>query len=271
MRRSDPKVVLEPASCAAVVFDMDGVLTDTARVHAAAWKQTFDEYLESRAQAGGERARKFDDDEDYRRYVDGKPRYDGVRSFLASRGIELDEGDPGDPPDRQTVCGLGNRKNRLFLERLREHGAERFEDAVELIRRLGEAGIRTGAISASRNAKEVLEAAGMSGLLEARVDGAVADEVGLAGKPAPDTLLEAARRLGAAPRRCAIVEDAEAGVEAGRAAGFGWVIGIARDGGGGGLEASGATVVVRDLSEVGVESGGGTSAAPPSAKQTGRT
>ena len=220
---------IDPDECDAVIFDMDGVLTDTARVHASAWKQMFDEYLR---RASGDDFEPFDIETDYKRHVDGKPRYEGVRSFLASRGLELPEGEPQDPPDRETVCGLGNRKNELFLERLRQQGAERFEDAADLVRRLCRAGVRVAVFSASRNAPLVLEQAGIRDLFQVRVDGVVAAEAGLQGKPAPDVLLEAARRLGVDPRRCAIVEDARAGVEAGRKGGFGRVIGVARKDGG---------------------------------------
>lgn len=243
---SDP-VTLDPDECDAVIFDMDGVLTDTARVHADAWKQMFDEYLR---RSCGEDFEPFDIESDYRRHVDGKPRDEGVRSFLASRGIDLPEGEPQDPPDRETVCGLGNRKNELFLERLRQRGAERFEDALDLVRRLRSAGVRVAVFSASRNARHVLEEAGIHDLFQVRVDGVVAAEAGLQGKPAPDVLLEAARRLGVEPRRCAIVEDAQAGIEAGRKGGFGRVIGVARKREGKLLEAAGAHEVLRDLSQV---------------------
>jgi len=248
-------LTIDPDDCDAVVFDMDGVLTDTARVHAAAWKDTFDAYLRARAEAHGERFEPFDLERDYPRHVDGKARYDGVRSFLASRGIEIAAGEPSDAPDRETVCGLGNRKNERFLARLRERGAAPFADGVELVSRLRAAGIRTAVISASRNAREVLERAGIAERFETRIDGVVAAERGLEGKPAPAVLLEAARRLGAEPPRCAIVEDASAGVEAGRRGGFGWVIGVARRGGAERLMEAGADVVVRDLSEIAVEPG----------------
>jgi alpha,alpha-trehalase len=247
-----PKLTLTPAECRAVVFDMDGVITDTARVHARAWKEMFDAFLRQRAARSGEPFRPFDSETDYRRYVDGKPRYDGVRSFLVSRGIVLPEGTPADAPDRETVCGLGNRKNALVRERLRAEGAARFDDAVDLIRRLHGVGIRTAVISASRNAREVLAQARVDTLFEARIDGIVAAELGLAGKPAPDVFLEAARRLDARPEEAAIVEDALAGVEAGRAGGFRWVIGVARSRQGDALRRAGADIVVSDLSEIAV-------------------
>lgn len=248
----EARITIDPAACDAVIFDMDGVLTTTARVHARAWKAMFDEYLEARARAGEGEQRPFDLEEDYERHVDGRPRYDGVRSFLASRGIELEEGSPDDPPGRETVCGLGNRKNERFLESLREDGAQRFVDAVELVRELREAGVRTAVISASRNAGEVLAEAGIADLFQTRVDGVVAAEERLEGKPAPDVFLEAARQLGASPARCAVVEDALAGVQAARRGGFAWVIGVARRGGAEDLAAAGADAVVHDLSEVAV-------------------
>ena len=226
----DASPALDASVCDAVVFDMDGVLTDTARLHARAWKQTFDAYLESRAGAGGAAPESFDIEGDYREHVDGRPRYEGVHCFLESRGIELERGDPSDDPDRETVCGLGNRKNQRFLALLRERGAERFDDAVALVRRLRDAGIQTAVISASRNARQVLERVDLAGLFAVRVDGVASAGAELEGRPAPDVFLEAARRLGAPPERCAVIDDAVAGVEAGRRGGFGWVIGVARDG-----------------------------------------
>ncbi len=239
----------------AVIFDMDGVITDTASVHAAAWKRLFDAHLWERSERTGESFVPFDADEDYRRYVDGKPRYDGVRSFLASRGIELPEGDPGDPPDRETVCGLGNRKNELFLENLREHGAEPYPSTVRLLHELSGRGVKTAAISASKNMSEVLEAAGVADLFPVRVDGVVAAELGLPGKPDPAVFVEAARRLGIDPSRAAVVEDALSGVEAGRRGGFALVIGVDRTGDSDGLRAAGADVVVGDLGELELEPG----------------
>ncbi len=247
------RLVLDPSECDAVIFDLDGVITDTASVHASAWKQLFDQYLLQRAEREGGEFRPFDIGDDYKRYVDGKPRYDGVRSFLESRGIELEEGSPEDEPDRESICGLGNRKNERFLERLREEGVKRFEDAVRFIGRLHEAGIRTAVISASKNARHVLEKAGVMDLFEARVDGAVAVREGLKGKPAPDVFFEAARLLGVVRERAAIAEDAIAGVEAGHAGAFRWVIGVARSGSGEQLRRAGANVVVSDFSEIDVK------------------
>ncbi|HEX6231033.1 MAG TPA: trehalose-phosphatase [Actinomycetota bacterium] len=234
----------------AVVFDTDGVITDTASVHAAAWKRLFDEYLRERAERAGEPFEPFDADEDYRRYVDGKPRYDGVRSFLESRGVHLPQGEPTDPPERETVCGLGNRKNGYFLDHLREHGAEPYPSTVELVRELRARGVETAAISASRNMSEVLEAAGVGDLFPVRVDGVVAEELGLRGKPDPAVFVEAARRLGVHPSRTAVVEDALSGVEAGKRGGFALVIGVDRTGHADALRAAGADVVVADLEEL---------------------
>ncbi|HYT78585.1 MAG TPA: trehalose-phosphatase [Actinomycetota bacterium] len=234
----------------AVIFDMDGVVTDTATVHAAAWKRLFDEYLEERGNREGKPWEPFDADTDYRRYVDGRPRYDGVRSFLQSRGITLPEGDPSDSADRETVCGLGNRKDEYFLEQVNRGGVRAFPTTVALVRELDELGIRTAVVSASRNMERVLTAAGVIDLFEVRVSGADADQLQLPGKPHPAIFLEAARRLKLEPTRAAVVEDALAGVEAGRRGGFGLVIGVDRAGYGSALVDAGADVVVSDLGEV---------------------
>ena len=234
----------------AVVFDMDGVVTQTATVHAAAWKALFDAFLEERAQRSGEPFRPFDLEADYLPYVDGKARYDGVRDFLASRGITLPWGDPADPPDAETVCGLGNRKNDYFLRVVAEKGVQPFATTVALIGRLHEAGVRTAIISASKNASAILDAAGVRDLFAAQVDGTVAERLGLPGKPDPAVFVEAARRLGIAPPRAVVVEDAEAGVEAGHRGGFGLVVGVDRAGHAAALREHGADVVVKDLGEV---------------------
>jgi beta-phosphoglucomutase family hydrolase len=239
-----PAAAIDRNDVDAVVFDMDGVVTDTASVHARAWKQLFDEVLKRHGQPP------FDAGRDYRRYVDGKPRSAGVRDFLASRGIALPEGEPDDAPGRQTIAGLGNRKNEYFLRELREHGAKAYSTTVDLVRRLGENGIGTAIISASRNMDEVLAAAGLSDLFRVRVDGNEAARLGLPGKPDPAVFLEAASRLRAEPGRTAVVEDAIAGVEAGRRGGFRQVIGVDRTGDADGLKQAGATAVVADLGEV---------------------
>ncbi|WP_051152805.1 trehalose-phosphatase [Nocardia niigatensis] len=238
----------------AVIFDMDGVVTDSARVHAAAWKEMFDEFLAHRAPAPGENLSPFTD-EDYQRWVDGEPRYRGVADFLAARGISLPAGDPADSEDAGTVCALGNHKDRLFLERLARDGVPAFDSTVALVRRLQTAGIGVAVFSASRNCADVLSAAGIGDLFTVRVDGIVAAELGLAGKPDPAMLLEAARRLGAEPERTVVVEDAEAGVAAGRAGGFGLVIGVDRGGHGDRLAERGADVVVADLDRVRLRNG----------------
>ena len=183
----------------AVIFDMDGVVTRTAHVHAAAWKKMFDDYLEKRAQNNGEDYRPFSLEKDYTRYVDGKPRYDGVRDFLRSRGIELTEGSSEDSPDRETIRGLGNRKNSYFQQELEEKGAQRYDTTADLIGQLRKAGIKTAIISASTNARAVLAAANATDLFDVRVDGLDAEELGIPGKPAADVFLAAARKLGVTP------------------------------------------------------------------------
>jgi alpha,alpha-trehalase len=232
----------------AVIFDLDGVITDTASVHAAAWKRMFDRFLAERA-GRGEESRPFSQ-QDYLRYVDGKPRYDGVSSFLDSRGISLPRGEPSDPPSAGTVCGLGNRKDALFAEVLRQDGVAAFPSSVKLLRLLRESGFRTAIISASRNCAQVLRAAGASELFDAKVDGIDAEGMGLNGKPDPAVFLAAAERLGVEPGRAAVVEDALAGVEAGRRGSFGLVIGVDRAGQAQALREHGADVVVGDLAEV---------------------
>ncbi len=250
---SEPKVVIRARDVDAVVFDMDGVVTQTASLHGAAWTQLFNAYFEERGRRTGERFAAFTE-ADYLHYVDGKPRYDGVRDTLASRGIELPWGDPGDAPDAETVCGLGNRKNVHFVAAIEERGAQVFEGTIEFIRQLTGAGIRVAIISASKNATMILDSAGVRDLFETQVDGVVAAEMGLAGKPDPAVFLEAARRLGVGPERAVVVEDAVAGVQAGRAGGFALVIGIDRGGNAEGLAANGADVVVNDLAEATVTS-----------------
>ena len=250
-----PEVVLSRSRFDAVLFDMDGVITRTAGVHATAWQRMFDAFLEERAARTGEPFVPFDPDAEYRRYVDGKPRFDGVASFLASRGISLPRGDPDDPPGAETVCGLGNRKNVFFREHLAQNGAEVYQHAVDLVRRLRAAAIKTAVFSASKNCEAVLRAAGVLDLFDARVDGVDAERLGLAGKPAPDMLLEAARRLGATPGRTAVFEDAVAGVQAGRAGGFALVAGVNHTGHPGTLLEHGAGVEVDDLGLVIVTDG----------------
>jgi len=245
----------------AVIFDLDGVITRTARVHARAWKRVFDEYLARRNAASGDALAPFDERADYLEYVDGKPRYDGVRDFLASRGIVLPEGDPGDPPGAETVCGIGNRKNERFNELLRSEGAEVYEHGVELVRRVRRAGLRTAIVSSSKNCVPVLESVGALELFDAKVDGHDSEARGLAGKPSPDIFLAAVEALQTEPGRAVVVEDARAGVEAGRNGGFDLVIGVDRGGQGEALLAHGADVVVTDLALVEVAAAGTTTTA----------
>ena len=233
----------------AAIFDMDGVVTDTARVHLAAWKRLFDDWLRARAERTGAPFAEFTE-QDYRCFVDGKRREDGVAAFLAARGIPLPWGTEDDPPDRDTVVGLGRRKNGYVLDRIAQDGVRAYDSTVRLVRDLAGAGIGVAVISASRNAGAVLEAAGLGGLFPVRVDGTVAAQLGLAGKPDPAIFVEAARRLGATPDRAVVVEDAVAGVEAGRRGGFRLVVGVDRTGHPEGLRAAGADVVVADLAEV---------------------
>ena len=235
----------------AVLLDMDGVLTDTARVHASAWKRMFDEFLRARAaRGGGESFVPFDIETDYKHHVDGKPRYDGVRDFLRARGIMLPEGGPEDPPQAQTVHGLGNRKDQLVNEVIASEGVRVFPGSVAVLERLRGAGIKTAVVTSSQNRARVLEVAGLSSLFDAAVDGHTIVERGLAGKPAPDMFLEAARVLGVAPARAVVIEDAISGVEAGARGGFGLVIGVARHGNARELAAHGAQQVVSELGEL---------------------
>lgn len=234
----------------AVLFDLDGVLTSTARVHSVCWKKMFDEFLRQRAADTGEAFVPFDPDGDYKRYVDGKPRYDGVRSFLESRGIELPDGDPDDPPSALSACGLGNRKDRLFNEVLKAEGAETYDGTIRWVRALRDRGIRTAVVSSSKNCKSIMEAAAIEDLFDARMDGEIAQRLRIPGKPAPDTYLRAAEELGVRPERAVVVEDALSGVEAGRRGGFGLVIGVDRHGDAEALREHGADIVVTDLAEM---------------------
>lgn len=234
----------------AVLFDLDGVITDTAAVHARAWKTMFDEFLRERASQRDEAFDPFTIDGDYKRYVDGKPRYDGVRSFLQSRSIDLPEGTPDDGPRQPTVCGLGNRKNELVNRLLEDEGVAVYDGSVRLIHRLRDRGIRLAVVSSSRNCVAVLRNAGLLELFDARVDGVVAAERELPGKPAPDTFLSAAAELDTSADRAVVVEDAISGVQAGRDGGFGLVVGVDRDGDAAALRDNGADIVVNDLSEL---------------------
>jgi trehalose 6-phosphate phosphatase len=240
----------------AVILDLDGVLTRTATQHARAWKEMFDEFMARRPEREGEDHRPFDIETDYLRFVDGKPRFDGVRSFLESRGIDLPEGGEDDGPDRETVRGLGMCKNEIFLALLEKEPVETFDDAVEQLRRWREQGLGTALITSSRNGRRVLAAAGLEDEFDVIVDGTDAERLGIRGKPAPDIFLHAAAELGVEPGRAIVVEDALSGVEAGRAGDFGLVVGVARNGQEG-LREAGADAVVRDLREVDAQTVGG--------------
>jgi len=245
-----------PPAIGACLFDLDGVLTQTAKVHAAAWKQTFDEFLRERGERAERAGREgsdltpFDAVADYERYVDGKPRYDGVESFLDARGIELPQGAEQDPPSAETVHGLGNRKNEIVLRMIRENGVEAYEGSVRYVRAVRAAGLATAVVSSSANARDVLAAANIEDLFDTVVDGALAQREHLRGKPAPDTFLAGARALAVEPAQAAVFEDALAGVQAGRAGRFGAVVGVDRLGQADALRAHGADIVVADLGEL---------------------
>jgi beta-phosphoglucomutase family hydrolase len=238
-----------PPGIVAGLFDLDGVLTSTARLHAAAWAETFDDFLKARADRSGQAYRAFEA-VDYNSYVDGRPRADGVRTFLASRGIVLPDGGPDDPPGLQTVHGLGNRKNEVLLRLIRQQGVTSYAGSVRYLVAAKAAGLRRAVVTASANAAEVLRAAGLAELFEVRVDGVVAAERGLRGKPAPDTFLAAADELGVRPAQACVFEDAIAGVRAGRDGGFGFVVGVDRVGHADDLRRHGASLVVSDLGEL---------------------
>jgi beta-phosphoglucomutase family hydrolase len=245
-----PTTVGLPASVRAGLFDLDGVLTKTATVHDAAWTEMFDDFLRARADRTGGQFRPFDPDADYATYVDGKARADGVRSFLASRGITLPDGAPGDPPSAETVHGLGNRKNALLVERIRRHGVELYDGSVRYVKEARRAGLRTAVVSSSANTRDVLASTGIADLFDAVVDGTLVSERGLRGKPAPDSFLAGADAVGLSPAEAAVFEDAVAGVEAGRAGHFACVVGVDRVGHADALRAHGADLVVRDLEEL---------------------
>jgi beta-phosphoglucomutase family hydrolase len=239
-----------PAQIIACLFDLDGVLTRTASIHAAAWKQMFDDFLRARSERTGEPFVPFDAGDDYDAYVDGKPRLDGTRGFLLSRGIDLPEGDPSDPSAAPTVNGLSNRKNEMVLRLFDEGHIEVFDDSVRYVRAVRAAGLATAVVSSSANTAQVLDAVGIADLFDVRIDGVVAAERHLAGKPAPDTFLAGAAAIGAGPATAAVFEDALAGVEAGRAGGFALVVGVDRVGQADELRRHGADVVVSDLGEL---------------------
>jgi beta-phosphoglucomutase family hydrolase len=238
-------VVRLPDAIRGCLFDMDGVLTDTASTHARAWKRTFDELLERHTGQAP-----FDLDGDYKAYVDGKTRYDGVRSFLESRGIQLPEGTPDDSPEMETIAGVGNRKNELVQRLIAEDGVVVYEGSVRFVEEARSAGLATAVVSSSANTNQILESAGITHLFDARVDGVVIAEEGLRGKPAPDSFLRGAELLGLQPEAAAVFEDALAGVEAGKAGDFGLVVGVDRHGQPDALREHGGDVVVEDLAEL---------------------
>jgi beta-phosphoglucomutase family hydrolase len=239
-----------PDAIRACLFDLDGVLTPTAKLHAAAWKQMFDDFLRKCAERTGRPFVPFDPVHDYDRYVDGLPRSDGVRSFLTSRQIELPEGDPNDPPDTETIAGLGNCKNEIVLHLIREKGVEPYEGSVRYVKAVRAAGPRCAVVSSSANCRAVLEGARIAELFDEVVDGVVLEREHLKGKPAPDSFLFAARALGVESSEAAVFEDALAGVAAGLAGGFGFVVGVDRAGQAEALREHGADIVVRDLAEL---------------------
>ncbi|PKV75682.1 HAD family hydrolase [Pontibacter ramchanderi] len=241
---------LQDNNIKALIFDLDGVVTQTARVHAQAWKRMFDAYLQQRGEKEGKHYEALDIDTDYREHIDGIPRYDGVRNFLASRGINLPEGAPEDEEGQETVGGLGNLKNMYFQELLKQEGVDVYDDTIAWIRHQKQKGMRTAIISASKNCVEVLHAAGIEHLFEEHVDGLQSAQLGLKGKPAPDIFLEAVRRLGIAPQEAAVFEDARKGVQAGKAGGFGLVVGIDRTHDEAALIEGGADLVIQQFPPV---------------------
>ncbi|SHH82260.1 HAD family hydrolase [Bradyrhizobium erythrophlei] len=249
MRQSKSKLINRD-QYDSVLFDMDGVITDTASLHAACWKQLFDEFLERRAKLQGEEFHPFDIVTDYRLHVDGKPRFEGVRDFLKSRGIELPEGNAEDPVDVETVCGLGNRKNELVNDAIARKGVQAYNGSVQFIHLLHRNGYKLAVVTSSQNCASILKAVKLDKFFEVRVDGNTIHAQRLKGKPAPDTFLLAARLLGAEPIRTVVIEDAISGIQAGSAGKFGLVIGIARSGDADVLKRHGAHLVVRDLDEL---------------------
>ncbi|MFU8896837.1 MAG: HAD family hydrolase [Gammaproteobacteria bacterium] len=247
MRPASEQPLLE-----AVILDMDGVITRTATLHARAWQQLFDEYLAKRGSRAGESGAPFDIESDYLEYVDGKLRYDGVRSFLNARGIELPAGTPDDPPTAETYCGLGNRKNEMFHALLAAQGVEAYEDTLECLADWQRQGFRLAAISSSRNCREILQAAGVLEFFEVIVDGKDLERLGLPGKPAPDIFLRAAAELGVAAERAVVIEDALSGIRAARAGGFGLAVGLARHGNAEEMRRQGAHLVVDDLRKLAI-------------------
>jgi beta-phosphoglucomutase family hydrolase len=247
---ADPGRPRLPSGITACLFDLDGVLTKTATVHAAAWREMFDEYLRARSKRTGEEFVPFDPVADYDAYVDGRPREDGTRTFLRSRGIDLPEGGPDDPPDAETIHALSERKNQLVLHKIEHDGVEVYPGSVRFLRAVRAAGMPVAVVSSSANCAQVLASTGLDRYVDARIDGVVAEREHLAGKPAPDTYLAGAKALGVPPSAAAVFEDALAGVEAGRAGDFGYVVGVDRVGQADELHRHGADIVVTDLAEL---------------------
>jgi beta-phosphoglucomutase family hydrolase len=250
MPQSNTKHAITREQCDAVLLDLDGVITDTASIHAACWKQMFDEYLQKRARQRGEAYHPFEIATDYRLFVDGKPGFDGVRDFLTSRGIQLPEGSLDDPPQAETVGGLGNRKNELVNKIIEDKGVEPYEGSVKLIRQLRDRGFKIAVVTSSQNCTAVLKSAKLADFFDVQVDGNMIHAQHSAGKPAPDTFLMAAKLLGVDATRAIVIEDAISGVEAGSAGNFGLVIGVARKGNAEELQRHGAHLVVNDLGEL---------------------
>jgi beta-phosphoglucomutase family hydrolase len=253
LRRLPPAGATGARAFDAAIFDMDGVITETATVHSLAWKRMFDEYLRRRERKHGEPFREFSHGDDYRAYVDGKPRYNGVAAFLASRGIELPPGSPEDPAGRETICGLGNRKNELFSEIVEIAGVKVYGSTLVLIHDLLNTGIKVGLATSSKNSALVLSRTQTEGLFATIVDGVVSERLGLKGKPEPDIFATATANLGVPSARAIVVEDAASGVQAGARGGFALVIGVARENNARELRANGADLVVRDLAETSLE------------------
>ncbi|NGX43441.1 MAG: putative glycosyl hydrolase [Chlamydiae bacterium] len=246
------KAIISPKKHHAVIFDLDGVITKTASVHATAWKRLFDEFLKNHADTEGHPFEPFDPEADYLKYVDGKPRYEGIESFLKSREIEIPLGDPDDPPEQQTICGMGNKKNKMFVEELERSGVEVFPSSIELIKQLRKRGIKTALISSSKNCTPIINKVGAAHLFDAKIDGIDTAKMNIKGKPAPDIFLKAAEQLGVEPQHAVVVEDAISGVQAGRSGNFTLVIGVDRADQSDALLANGADVVVKDLEEVSI-------------------
>ena len=249
MNEGHTATAITPDNYDAVLFDLDGVMTNTANIHATCWKKIFDEYLQTRSSKTGETFRSFEIATDYKLHVDGKPRFDGVRDFLKSRGIDLPKGTHDDPPHKETVCGIGNRKSSLVAKLIQTDGIDVYQGSLTFLRHVREIGMKTAIVTSSENCQAVLQTAGIGDLFDAQVDGTTIISQHLAGKPAPDSYLKAVELLGVQPKRAVVIEDAISGVQAGSKGGFGLVIGIDRKDNAEELKNNGAHIVVSDLSE----------------------